>query len=341
MTKVRNGMPVPRHQVLLLDDGNPAVLWAEERVQELQSGRFHEGIDLARARSLLDDELHELASLGIIEDYSDQFVWLMAMHVPRESPDDVEMRALAEAAGKRVFIVYTTLLEDQVEQVRTRLDKSPLKHEVEVLPLNGLTAIVGRAGKPFATVGEADHVLQIVLRLGAQFADSAVVFQDGRDGRKSTNEMVAAVLNEPEAELSFDELAASQMATEATAGKRALLVVHEPHFERVAFEALGSLNIEPLVIGSDAALRQALAESPALLMCDMAAIEQIGSQWLVDLLSEYGRALPVLVLANPAQFDPDAALILKNAGVGFVLDFPLSASKLRLHIYEVLHHPQA
>jgi hypothetical protein len=340
MTKTRNGMPVPRHQLLLLEDGNPAVMWTDDRIQELQSGAFRAPGDTApRSRPLLDDELRELASLGIIEDFDARYVWLTAMHQARQSAEDAEARTLAEHAARRVFFVYTTMTEDAAEDVRARLQNSPLRHDVEVVPLNGLTAVVGRAGKPFDTLKEAEDVLQILLRLGEQFADAAVVFQDGRDGRKATNELVAAVLNEPEAELSFDELAASQTATPETAGKAAVLIVQDAHYQRVVDEALADLGISPFVVQSSADVRQALDIRPALIICDMGAAEYAGWQWLVDLMAADGPGFPVLMLANPGEFDPEIALALKTAGVHFLIDFPLSASRLRLHIYEVLHRP--
>src|ERR1041385_2280658 len=88
MIKVHSGAPVPRYQVFVLGDGAYAVQWTETSVQDLLSGVYRDYSLRDFGHRIMDHELEQLKTSGVIEDYDQAYIWIYTL------PEDNRFGAL-------------------------------------------------------------------------------------------------------------------------------------------------------------------------------------------------------------------------------------------------------
>ncbi len=70
------GMPVNRHEVVILQSGIPAIDWGNGVFQDILSGHFIQGMEKDISHTILEDELEQLKLTGNICGYDLNFVYV-------------------------------------------------------------------------------------------------------------------------------------------------------------------------------------------------------------------------------------------------------------------------
>jgi CheY-like chemotaxis protein len=329
MSRVLSGSPVPRHQVFVLDDGNPVVQWAETRVQEIYSGRARVFDYSLFGHPVSDYELAQLKTLGLIEYFNRQYVWVYALP---EQGRYLGLRTIEGTAGQgRAFYLNTTLPDSELDSVVALLEERGVSEMFTVTPYDGIVAILGSDWEPYPTIAEAEGAQRTLLGMSSLFENSAVAF-------------VEIAYTSPyveEEEIDLETLIASQSASPVTEGKQAIVVCRDDDERREIEVALKGMKIDvySAANGVDALhLMEECAASewlPALLVMDVHLDDMHGWEML-SRMHEIHALDDMRVIALDGGADEDPTMAVAVAGVHAYLSRPLNMAFLRQRVYETL-----
>ncbi|KXK17895.1 MAG: hypothetical protein UZ15_CFX003002391 [Chloroflexi bacterium OLB15] len=341
MSRIFKGSAVLRSLVFVLGDGNPVVQWTNWRVQELLTGQYRDYEPAMFGRPIMDSELEHLKTTGAVEHFTRQYVWLTAMLEDR-GVDHHEIEPVEEKAY--AFYLLTNLPEQALEKLRERIARIDEASGFGATLYNGQVAVAGAGGKPFDNADDAENARRVIRGILPASVSVEILFAEGADARKATNEMLSALVEDTAPALSFDELAASQSVSPMTEGKCAVVLSSDIDNANTIWKALQATGMQ-LVAASSlveawsviAANTQIEGCEPVLCILDLTFSEQSDWRDLPQYMKSRGQNMPeVIVLANAETADPVYALALKEAGAHVLLDYPINESRLRLHVYEVL-----
>jgi CheY-like chemotaxis protein len=334
MSRILSGTPVPRHQVFVLDDGDPVVQWSESRVQEIYSGRVR-AFDYSQfGHPVTDQELNNLKSLGLVEHYTRQYVWVYSL--PEQSRF-IGLRTIEGSAGhSRVFYLNTTLPESELDTVVAALEAEDACETFTACAHEGIIAVFGCDWAAYASIAEAESAQRALTTLSPLFQNTVVAFVETPYSHH--------VVEQDEA-LDLNTLIASQSPTPVTAGKWAVLVSASADERQQIAEALHVLHMDVQSVESGGEALYLLEEcaandlSPALLMMDVRLSDMHGWEMLSRLREiPTLHTLPIIALADDAGdiSDDDPTMALVVAGVQVYLSRPLNFALLRQRVYELL-----
>lgn len=329
MSRVLSGSPVPRHQVFVLDDGNPVVQWSESRVQEIYSGRVRAFDYSLFGHPVSDYELEQLKSLGLIEHYNRQYVWLFAL------PEQGRFLGLRTIEGKtgqgRVYYLNTTLPDTELDNVITLLEEQGMSEMFTVTPYDGIVAVLGYDWEPYPTIADAEAAQRTLVGLSPIFESSAVAFV----------EISYTPPYDEEEEIDLDTLIASQSASPVTEGKQVIVVCSDDIERREIVAALRGMKMDVYSAVNGVEALQLLEECaanewlPALLVMDVHLDDMHGWEMLSRMREIHTLDnVPVIALDGDEEDDPTLAVAV--AGVQAYLSRPLNMAFLRQRVYETL-----
>ncbi len=342
MSRIFKGSAVLRTHVFVLGDGNPVVQWTNQRVQELLSGQYRNYDYSMFGHPILDSELEHLKSTGAVEHFTRQYVWLTAMLEDR-GIDHVEPD-MAEAETY-VFYLLTNLPEQALDRLRERMASVSDAAAFNATLLDGQVVVGQAGGKPFDNVDDAEAARRAVRAILPSSVNVEILFAEGKDARKATNEMLSALVEDAAPPLSFDELAASQSISPMTEGKCVIVLAGDEGNAVAIWSALKATGMQIVAASSLGEVWSVLESDtkiagcdPVLCVLDLTLAEQHDWYLIREYLASRGQILPeVILLANPETADPMLALALKESRAHVLLDYPVNESRLRLHVYGILH----
>jgi CheY-like chemotaxis protein len=331
MSRVLSGSPVLRHQVFVLDDGSPVVQWAENHVQEIYSGRVRTFDYGQYGHPVTDHELSHLKSLGLVEHYTRQYVWVFAL--PEQSLF-MGLRTIDGAFKRaRTYYLNTTLSETALNDVVAALEANDGGAAFTAGVHEGIVAVLGAQSIAYDTLQAAEAGQRALTALSPTFENTVVAFIEVPLEQHIADEAT---------QLDLNALIASQSASAVTEGKQAVVVCSDD-LECVQVEqALRGLKLDVQAANSGAqALRllEDCAESahiPDVLVMNLRLDDMHGWE-LVCRIREIQSlsTLPVIALAADVAFD-EPALALTVGGLHSLLALPLNAALLRQSVYETL-----
>ena len=330
MRRVLSGSPVPRHQVFVLDDGNPVVQWAETRVQEIYSGRARVFDYSLFGHPVSDYELAQLKTLGLIEHFSRQYVWLFALP---EQGRFLGLRTIEGTAGQgRAYYLNTTLSDAELDHVVTLLEAQGMSEMFTVTPYDGIVAVLGYDWEPYPTIAEAEGAQRTLIGVSPLFEDSAVAFV----------EIPYTPPYVEEEEIDLETLIASQSATPVTEGKQVVVVCREEDERREIGAALRGMKLDVYSAASGVEALQLLEECaasdwlPNVLVMDVHLTDMHGWEMLSRMheIHELDN-MRVIALADGGD-EEDPTMAVAVAGVHAYLSRPLNMAFLRQRVYETL-----
>jgi CheY-like chemotaxis protein len=331
MSRVLSGSPVPRHQVFVLDDGEPVVQWSENYVQEIHSGRVRE-FDFGQfGHRVNDHELEQLKSLGLIEHFNRQYIWVYAL------PEQSRYMGLRTIEGNskqaRVYYLNTTLPESELNDVVELLEQNGAGEMFTATAYDGVIAIIGYDWEAYISVAEAETAQRTLVEISPVFESTAVAFVEMPSIQGTVDE------DEP---LDLDALIASQSASPVTEGKQVIVICRDEMERQQIESALTEMKINVRTTDSGVEALQFLEECaateylPHLLILDIHLEDMHGWEVLSRMREIHALdALPVIALADDTE---DPTLALTVAGVYFYLTRPLNIALLRQSVYETLLH---
>lgn len=331
MSRILSGTPVPRHQVFVLDDGDPVVQWSESRVQEIYSGRVR-AFDYSQfGHPVTDHELNNLKTLGLVEHFNRQYVWLFAL--PEQSRF-LGLRTIEGGSGQsRVFYLNTTLPECELERVMAALDAAQQGASFTACAHEGIVAVLGCDWAAYASIGEAEAAQRTFKMLSPLFANTVVAFVEPPFGRHAVEEVET---------IDLSTLIASQSPTPVTIGRQVVVVSGSADEQHRIACALHVLQVNVLPFGCGGEVLRLLEDSAANQACpdllitdlhlpDMHAWEMLSKIREIQPLHD----LPVIALAADGA-DDEPSLAFSVAAVRVCLNRPLNYALLRQRVYETL-----
>lgn len=321
-----SGSAIARHQVFSLADGTFVVQWDEKRVQELFSGRYRD-YDHRRdyGHAVTDYELKQLKAAGRVEHHNKNYVWLYAL------PETGRFGVLkVMGRGDRVHAYYlsTTLPKSQLQNVQTTLRTLALTDDFQARTRSSVVVILGKNGKPFANVEEAESA-QATLSAQAPevFGDLTVAFIE-----IDVRSVQRAFSTREEETLSLDELIASQADTTVTAGHQVVLALTQSE-ERAAFGTLFvdlKLEVKEAASGAEA-LELVEDYHPDLFVMDLILPDMHGYQ-LISKIKEIEtlREMPIMIVTSEANLSMTVAKVE-------YMTRPVSIARLRHNVWKMLN----
>jgi CheY-like chemotaxis protein len=338
------GSAVLRSHVLMLDDGNPVLLWTGGRVQELLTGRMRELPAGEYAQPASDHELSHLVQRGVVASFTSEQVWLTALLEERQ-PAVVRPLKPAAPPSPPVYYLHTQHPAPAVHEVRERIIASGLQTYLYASVRQGIVAITAPGGRPFSSSGDAELAVSLLARNAPDLLPAFITFAEGRDARRTTTELVAAVVQQEAPALSFDELAASQTGSEITRGQCALVLCAEPAEQRVVAQSLRELEMQTVMAETAwqalDVLISAAREPIHVIVVDVMTEQSPGWALLEQLRMLPAEAPPVIALADAMTLTGAQAGALRLAGVHVLVERPCNAARLRLKVFELLQERSA
>ena len=317
------GSPVPRYQVFTTSDGVFVVQWDPKYVQELLTGQYRAYEHKSDfGHPVTDYELKQLKAAGRVEHFNRRYVWLYAL--PERGRFGT--RVMDKANRVRTYYLSTVQPQSYLAEITALLEESGLDGDFLARNRNDFVVILGKNGAPFRTVQEAETAQKTLqTRVPDVFDTLTIAFIETR--AKDIQQMNQVPITHQTAEMSLDDIIASQGDTAHTEGKRVVLAVSQED-ER---EALAELFAEMKLVvhiaptGSDA-LVMLEDYQPNLLVMDVQLPDMHGWQ-LLNIMKEIQslRALPVLVIMDEPQVVP--------AGRVQTIIRPVSMARLRHTIW--------
>lgn len=340
MSRVRSGTPVPRHQVFVLDDGNPVVQWTETLVQELLSGRHRSFEQGQFGHPITDYALNMLKAAGRVEHYNRQFVWLYAL------PENTRLRGLRtlEAAGQRVRTYYlnTTLPAEQLPEIERLLRAAGLEGALSAMLHESLVALVDGDGVVFADLEAAERALALLTSVPALAATTVAFYEQPPWALHEAVE---------ETYISLEDLIASQTLSTVTNSKRALLIIDDATLRGEVSGVLSALGMNLLSVGSLDEASEMVAALEEALRVDLIVFEwhnDLGGavELLADLRQRLGHIdIPLISIISagdpsnlgavaPGASDPEFVRCASAVpGVVDVLRQPVNWARFRYSVY--------
>ena len=336
MKRVLSGSPVLRHQVFVLDDGNPVVQWAETHVQEIYTGRVR-AFDYSQfGHPVTDHELSHLKSLGLVEYYTRQYVWVFSL--PEQSTI-MGLRTINGAFKRgRAYYLNTTLPEADLARVVAELEAADNGHAFVAVAHDGIVAVLGTDEVAYETIQAAEAGQRALVALSPIFANSAVAF-------------IEVPLEEPVSDevtdLDLNALIASQSPSPVTEDKLAVVVSSDDQECEQVKQVLEDLKMNVLTTPSGAAALRLLEEAawtgylPDVLVINIRLGDMHGWELLRRTREIQSlQTLPVIALAADVAHD-EPALALTVGGLHSLLALPLNAALLRQSVYETLRQRES
>ncbi len=326
MIKVHNGSPIPRHQVIVLNDGNYAVQWTETSTQDLLTGEYREYKLSDFGHRISDFELEQLKSSGVIEDYDQAYVWIYAL------PEERRFGTLRtfQPTPVRSYYINTTLSAERLTDIQSQFDAVGLAESFCACEHEGLVAVLGADAMPYNTLKDAEnaqHKLQTQLptlldNAVVAFTENASEFAGGGD--------------EEDEIIDLDALIASQTDTSVTSGKYAVVACKSDFERHTIMRLLRSMEMK--VVGVDTAKMalDLLEEQQVDVLVMDVLLDDMHGWAMLGRAREIGHVdhTRVIVLAEPGADDQVFALTV--AKVDVYLHKPISIARLRQSVWSVL-----
>ncbi|MFQ3568217.1 MAG: hypothetical protein SNJ59_14610 [Aggregatilineales bacterium] len=340
MGRVRSGTPIPRHQVFVLDDGNPVVQWTETLVQELLSGR-HRPFEQGRfGHPITDYTLNMLKAAGRVEHFNRQFVWLYAL------PENTRLRGLRtlEAAGQRVRTYYlnTTQPAEQLPEIERLLCAAGLEGVLSAMLHEQLVVLVNGDGTFFAGLEAAEQALALLASVPALAATTVAFHEQPPWASHATAQ---------EAYINLDDLIASQTLSTVTDGKRALLIIDDATLRGEVSGILSGLGMYLLSFSSLDEASERVNRMAEALCIDLVVFEwHSNSSQAFELLADLRErpehinlpAISLISAEDPANLGPVALrtgeaefdrYVSAASGIVDVLRQPVNWARFRYSVY--------
>jgi hypothetical protein len=154
-------IPIPRYRIFVLN-ANFVVQWEENRVQDLQSGRYYAYTTHAETTPITDFELSELRKVGIVEDYDDLLVHLSPL------PNIVDVPV-------RYYYVNTAQHKDLCHLIEDRLRECGLLSEFSVRTQERFVIVRAADGHGFISFDAAERARQTLMQQLPDLMQTAVV----------------------------------------------------------------------------------------------------------------------------------------------------------------------
>lgn len=321
-----SGSAISRHQVFSLADGTFVVQWDDKRVQELLSGRYRD-YDHRRdyGHAVTDYELKQLKAAGRVEYFNRNYVWLYALP---ESGRYGMTKVLGRGERVHAYYLSTSLPKSQLQNAQVALRALELADDFQARSRSSTVVILGRHGKPFASVEEAEAAQYALLTRAPELFEELTVAFIELDVRG----IQRAFAPREEDHLNLDELIASQADTTATAGRRVMLALPQED-ERAAFAGLFSdmkLHVAEATTDNDA-IEQLEDAPPDLLVMDLMLPDMHGYQMVGKVKEiETLRDLPIMIITSEVNLSMTVARVE-------YLTRPVSIARMRHNVWKVLH----
>ena len=328
MIKVHSGSPIPRYQVFVLENGDYAVQWNENTVQDLLTGAYREYHSRDFGHRVTDVELEQLKTSGVVEEYDQAYVWVYAL------PEDHNfgiLRTMTESSGKvRRYYINTTLPADRLSTMQTSLKTLDLAESVCACEHEGLVAVLGRDTNPFSNLKDAENVQRkLQAQLPDLFENAAVAFTEmGSD--------FAPIKTDEETYIDLDVLIASQTDTTVTRGKLAVIACRDDRERRSIMNLLSTMEMAVSSVKTAEETLNLLEEEPIDVLVMDVRLDDMHGWAMIGKMREIGHAAKtrVIVFAEPGTDEQVFALTV--AKVDAYLHKPLSMPLLRQNIWMLL-----
>lgn len=328
MIKIHSGSPIPRHQVFVLDNGDYAVQWREDSVQDLLTGRYSEYKPRDFGHRVTDLELEQLKTAGVVEEYDQAYVWVFAL------PEDHNfngLRTQTESSNRaRRYYINTTLPAEKLEALQAELGTLDLAESICACEHEGLVAVLGRETVPFSNLKDAENVQRKLQgQLPEFFKNAAVAFTElGSD--------FAPLPTAEDEYIDLDTLIASQTDTTVTRGKLAVIACRDDRERRSIMNLLSTLEMAVSSVKTGQETLNLLEEEPIDVLVMDVRLDDMHGWEVIGKLREIAHAAKtrVIVLAEPETDEQVFALTV--AKVDAYLPKPLSLPLLRQNVWMLL-----
>ena len=332
MIKVHSGSPVPRYQVFVLGDGGYAVQWTETSVQDLLTGIYRDYSLREFGHRIMDHELDQLKTSGVIEDYDQAYIWIYTL------PEDNRfglLRTLQETDNRvRSYYINTTLPAEKLDELQERLDSLDLSESYCACEHEGLIAVLGSDTMPFSSLKDAETAQRkLQTQLPDLLENAALAFTENE------SQFSRASGSDEDEFIDLEALIASQTNTSVTKDKYAVVACRDD-FERSTFmRLLRTMDIE--VVGVDTAQKalHLLEEEPVDLLVMDVRLEDMHGWAMLGKFHEidHAKQTHVIVLAEAGADEQVFALTV--AKVDVYLRKPISIARLRQSVWSTLKEP--
>lgn len=314
--------------MFVLDNGNYAVQWREDSVQDLLTGHYSEYKPRDFGHRVTDLELEQLKTAGVVEEYDQAYVWVFAL------PEDHNfngLRTQTESSNRaRRYYINTTLPAEKLEALQAELGTLDLAESICACEHEGLVAVLGRETVPFSNLKDAENVQRKLQgQLPEFFKNAAVAFTElGSD---------FAPLPVAEDEyIDLDTLIASQTDTTVTRGKLAVIACRDDRERRNIMNLLSTLEMAVSSVKTGQETLNLLEEEPIDVLVMDVRLDDMHGWEVIGKLREIAHAAKtrVIVLAEPETDEQVFALTV--AKVDAYLPKPLSLPLLRQNVWMLL-----
>lgn len=331
MKKVHSGIAVPRHFVFITADGAFVVQLSESRVQDLLTGQFLTLRDENYGHGINDYELNQLKVAGRVEHYNRNYVWLNALPEPHTYEKRTTQERLPDRA--RFYYINTTLPKSKINVIQGMLAGLGLSDNVLAVDRGDLVAILGKSGKPFAELNEAETIQkELTSRAPHLFEKSVIAFIE-----MASNDGVNQEIMQITGLSDLATIIASQSDTSVTEHKEVILLLDEAHELAVIRDLCLEMKMNVRTAQTATEALHFLEDKPADLLVmdlqlpDMHGWEMLGKVREIDKQGE----LPIIVIAEHSMPN-QKSLALTVAKVDVYLVKPVSLALLRQNIWIAL-----
>jgi hypothetical protein len=164
---------IPRSEVFVLLDGTFVVRWSENRVQELQTGRYRTYDRQDFGAPITDYELKQLKDVGLVDHYDDRQVWL----TPAPERSDLDWLASWEQRRTRSYYLQTTLPGSLLQDIIDLLDDLNLTENFQARIRDDFVVMWSARGVSFPRFDDAEKArIMLESKAPEAFGNTVVAF---------------------------------------------------------------------------------------------------------------------------------------------------------------------
>jgi CheY-like chemotaxis protein len=330
MIKIHSGSAVPRYQIFVLGDGAYVVQWAEASVQDLMTGTFYDYKPRDFGHRITDNELDQLKTAGVIEDFDQAYIWVYAL--PEEKRfGSLHTMEQSSNSRSRSYYINTTLPGDKLGEVQRCVEDLGLSPNYCVCMHDGVVAVLGKDAIPFNSLKEAEQVQRkLQTQIPELLDNAALAFTE------NNNSGLAQAQHEDDEVIDLDALIASQTDTSVTQGKYAVVACTDEDERRSIMHLLSNMRMAVVGVATAQEALELLEEEPVdLLVMDVRFQDMHGWAMLGKAREiTHARQTCVIVLADEDMDEQVFALTV--AKVQVYLHKPISMARLRQSVWSVM-----
>lgn len=334
MFKVHNGSAVPRYQVFVLGDGTYVVQWTETSVQDVLSGAYREYQLQDFGHRITDQELDQLKSAGVIEDFDQAYVWIYAL------PEDNrfgELRTLQQPPSRaRSYYINTTLPAEKLGELQACIDQLDSGSNYCVCTHEGLVAVLDKDAMPFPSLKDAEAVQRkLQAQVPVMFDQAAVAFTENE------SEFGGSAAADEEESIDLDALIASQSDTSVTRGKYAIVACKDADERQAIMRLLDSMEMAVIGVQTGQEVLQLIEDEPVDLLVMDVRFDDMHGWAVLGRIRELDNADRTRVVVLADEGDNEQVFALTVAKVDVYLRKPIGLARLRQSVWSALKEQAA